>query len=233
MVIRGIFGLLIMKKAYSSVDALQWSCAAAMRVLFLLLQSPPFKKKKRNPACAVNNKKKIYSKWLCCICDLCPFISLPAIKEFSLKSPTLCNCLRARTALKPGLNYKVLLTKLFQSQAWKKKKNHTLNWYRYASNTLCIDARIPLLVWLMSLKKVVGEKRLFLPIYVFPLAQLSQQSLCILDKWFPVFLQLSFAWENTQCLSFPCIQAFLPNWAFSSPLSPFCFSVCPVTLQPS
>lgn len=114
-----------------------------------------------------------------------PFISLPTIKEFTLKSPTFCNCLRARTALKPGLNYKVLLTKLFQSQAWK---NHTLNWYRYASNTLCIDARIPLLAWLMSLKKVVEEKRLLSPVCIFPLVQLRQQSLCIMDQWFPNFL---------------------------------------------
>lgn len=137
-------------------------------------------------------KKKIYSKWLCCICDLCPFISLPAIKEFSLKSPTLCNCLRARTALKPGLNYKVLLTKLFQSQAWKKKKNHTLNWYRYASNTLCIDARIPLLVWLMSLKKVVGEKKTLFANICFSFSTAQPTKPLYLGQMIPSFSTIEF-----------------------------------------
>lgn len=143
-------------------------------------------KQKRNSLCAVNNNKKNLFKIT--LLHLCPFISLPTVWEFTLKFPTFCSCLRARTALKPGLNYKVLLTKLPQSQAWK---NHTLNWYRYASNTLCIHARIPLLVWLMPLKKVVEEKRLLLPMYIFLLVQLSQQSLCVMDQWFPNFLQQS------------------------------------------
>lgn len=157
---------------------LLWGC-------YFCFVSHHLSKQNRISACAVNNNKKKKNLFQMTMLHFWPFISLPTIKEFTLKSPTFCNCLRARTALKPGLNYKVLLTKLFQSQAWK---NHTLNWYRYASNTLCIDARISLLAWLMSLKKVVEEKRLLSPVCIFPLVQLSQQSLCIMDQWFPNFL---------------------------------------------
>lgn len=114
MVITETFQLLITKKAYISVDVLPWSCTAA-----IFASSVTTFPNKKEILCVlwITIKKNLFKITLL---HLCPFISLPTIWEFTLKFPTFCSCLRARTALKPGLNYKVLLTKLLQSQAWKK-----------------------------------------------------------------------------------------------------------------
>lgn len=124
--------------AFDYKENLYFSGCPAMKLhsCYFCFFSHHLSKQKRNSLCAVNNNKK-KNLFKITLLHLCPFIFLPTIWEFTLKFPTFCSCLRARTALKPGLNYKVLLTKLLQSQAWK---NHTLNWYRYASNTLYIHA---------------------------------------------------------------------------------------------
>lgn len=100
------------------------------------------------------------------------------------------------------------------------KKNHTLNWYRYVSNTLCIHARIPLLAWFMPLKKVVEEKRLLFANLYFSSGTTQPTKRVCHGPVIPKFSVTTLAWQNWPCVTLLCNQVASPKLSFSSTLCP-------------